>query len=768
VVCWIDVAPDSRGDVDGRTQDRAARSQEPVPPLRDDAPSGRGDASGRERFAVRGLLGQGGMGRVYRAYDQVRGQEVALKLLTSLRPESLYAFKREFRALSGLVHPNLVTLYGLYAWGEEWALAMELVQEPCTLLEHVRPFRHLLPAAPGSGAPDPEIDGATRTALSELAGSSAFADSAIDERTRTSIGLLDSAASGTAAAAPGAAAPVAQDPHGAEGAPVLTPRRAALIAASVLPERVGAAFTQLAQALVALHGAGMLHRDLKPSNVLVDRVGRVVVCDFGLVAPSDGSTAGFAGTPVYASPEQLTGAPLGAASDWYAVGVMLYEALTGRLPFETGSVAELRARKQAGNPVPPVLLDPGVPPALSALCTALLAPEPQHRPSPREVIAALGQGGEATSQSDLRRERALPFVGRRAELLALEAAFADTRRGRTTTVLVGAPSGAGKSALVTQAVARLAEQHGALVLSGRCYETESVPFKALDAVVDALATYLYGLPDGGAEVIAPGMDALAALFPTLQRSAAVAAQLAATGRRAGEHGMRGRAAQALRATLCRIARTRPVVLVLDDLQWGDDDSAPFLSELAQASEVPGLLIAATYRNDGATAPPLVAALQAQLGLAGAGSDVRSLALAPLDSGEITDLVCTVLEREDAGELADEIAREAGGNPFFAIELTLARVEQRAAAADLDTLLAQRSRALPREARRLLKVVALAARPQPVTVLARAAQVRDLERTLALLRAGRFTRSEHGRAGELLTTYHDRVGMDQIPGLEAYS
>ena len=96
----------------------------------------------------------------------------------------------------------------------------------------------------------------------------------------------------------------------------------------------------------ALHTAGKLHRDLKPSNVLVTPAGRVVILDFGLVRDLDAE--GFAetlrliGTPAYMSPEQSWGAPLTVASDWYAVGVMLFEALVGRSPF-SGSVGRARA-----------------------------------------------------------------------------------------------------------------------------------------------------------------------------------------------------------------------------------------------------------------------------------------------------------------------------------------------------------------------------------------------------------------------------------------
>ena len=154
-------------------------------------------------------------------------------------------------------------------------------------------------------------------------------------------------------------------------------------------DRLRAVARQLAEGISALHASGILHRDLKPSNVLVTSDGRVKILDFGLVADlapqGNAMSLSSLGTPTYVSPEQSLGSAVTTASDWYSVGTMLFQALTGKAPF-TGQIIEVLIQKQTVDPPAASALVPGVPEDLASLATALLSRDPAARPTGPEIL----------------------------------------------------------------------------------------------------------------------------------------------------------------------------------------------------------------------------------------------------------------------------------------------------------------------------------------------------------------------------------------------
>src|SRR5262249_43436377 len=164
--------------------------------------------------------------------------------------------------------------------------------------------------------------------------------------------------------------------------------------------------------------------------------------------------------------EQAAAQPLEPASDWYAVGVMIYEALTGKLPFR-GNVIEILLEKQKREPPAPRQLDPKLPRDLDELCVALLRRVPRDRPSREEILRRIGGISSSVGMPTISTPEVArgPFTGRARQLAALGDAFAQMCASRTAlTVFVHGRSGMGKSLLVRQFLDSVRDR--AVVLAG--------------------------------------------------------------------------------------------------------------------------------------------------------------------------------------------------------------------------------------------------------------------------------------------------------------
>ncbi len=156
-----------------------------------------------------------------------------------------------------------------------------------------------------------------------------------------------------------------------------------MAAGPLAPERAARVTTDVLAALGAAHAAGIVHRDIKPSNVLLASDGAVKVSDFGIAKNASAMTltddGTLLGTPGYLAPERLTGEPATPQSDLYSVGVLLYEALTGRPPFEGDSPAGLLRAIAEGRPVPLLERRPDLPPRLAHAVEKAMEREPSAR-----------------------------------------------------------------------------------------------------------------------------------------------------------------------------------------------------------------------------------------------------------------------------------------------------------------------------------------------------------------------------------------------------
>jgi eukaryotic-like serine/threonine-protein kinase len=530
--------------------------------------------------------------------------------------------------------------------------------------------------------------------------------------------------------------------------------------AALRAERVRDVIRQLVAGIGALHRRGKLHRDIKPSNILITPDGRAVILDFGLagdVVPDDAAVGeSMAGTPAYLAPERRAGAPPSEGDDWYSVGVTLYEALTGRLPFD-GSFEDVLRRKRETDPRPPAEIAPDVPDDLNTICMGLLRRNPVERMSGQQAAGILE--GESALNAEARRSEAdaePPFVGRLRQLDTLETALREAKHGTATAVYVHGPSGIGKSALVQCFVDRVVAREAIAVLRGRCYEYESVPFKALDGVIDSLSRQLSALPRSQADpLLPPDVAALSRVFPVMLQVEAVAS----AGRREQTNTdplvLRQRAFAALRELLTRMAARQPLVVYIDDLHWADADSAVLLEELLRPPHAPPILTIACLRTEELASKPFLQTLLKRTGSkAGIGPPLE-----PMTEDEARALLAFALgvDAPVGSEALLQIAREAGGNPFLLRQLAgyLAVDPTRRHRVTFAEMLDQRVRALSREAQRFLETLAICGRPMAPDLVCDACGV-ALERQslVAMLRARHFIRSSG--SSERVETYHDRI------------
>ena len=553
---------------------------------------------------------------------------------------------------------------------------------------------------------------------------------------------------------PGAA--IARAPHDHPRVPLST---------LVDETRLRSSLGQLAQALFALHGAGMVHRDLKPSNVRVTPRGRVVLVDFGIAAEAsvlgDQAEGAIAGTPAFMAPEQAAGELPTAAADWYSFGVLLYLALTGQLPF-AGTPELVLVAKQNEDAVAPSRLTEGVPEELDALCVALLMRRPADRPSGTEVLAQLGLVAEDATLTGAGSSRAA-FVGRQDELGALHAAYAEAAVGATVSVFVRGVSGMGKSALMRRFLAELdADPRRPIVLKGRCHERESLPYKAFDDVIDRLSHLLMSLPGDEVHGLLPDdADLLPRLFPVLRRVPGI--QRAQALNISDPHEMRERAFAALGALLAKLARRKPLVMYIDDLQWADRDSLQLLVELFRSPAPPAMLFLGAMRAEN-LAGDEEGRLRAAIAALAARHRSREIDLGPLSPAEQRALVARLLQSGSAPAqaLGDDFWAQSSGSPLFLSEMARFAREHGALPAgerpSLEDVIYGRIAELPPSAFALIEMVAAAGEPTPLWLLGDACGLApdDRERALGILRVVNLVRVARYAGEPWLAPYHDRV------------
>jgi len=226
----------------------------------------------------------------------------------------------------------------------------------------------------------------------------------------------------------------------------------------------------------------------------------------------------------------------------------------------------------------------------------------------------------------------------------------------------------GKSAVARYFLDQLREkQPGVVILEGRCYERESVPYKALDGVVDSLTKYLLSLPDSKAQALMPReVLALARLFPVMLQVDAVFNAPQREHETPDPFTLRRKAFAALRELLGRICDRQPLVLYIDDLQWSDADSTSLVEDLLRPPDSPPLLLLSSFRSEDVRTKPFLKSLLEKTG----NESCREVLIGALSKSESYTLLNELLGSSASvlEPFADAILSEARGNPFLLEQL----------------------------------------------------------------------------------------------------
>jgi oligopeptide transport system substrate-binding protein len=537
----------------------------------------------QNRYQLGPELGQGGMGTVFRGYDQFLKREVAIKVVTNpnLDESSRQKLLREAQAAAKLNHTNIVAIHDAGYQGHNAFIVMELVE----------------------GAP------VSRDQYDEI-------------------------------------------------------------------EEVIDITTQICSALEHAHSFGIVHRDLKPENVLITSKGVIKLTDFGLARSTSSRLTNeglIEGTVFYMAPEQALGRSIDHRTDLYSLGVMLYEMVTGQLPFTADDPIQVITQHINTPVAPPRAHVPNLSPSLDELILVLLKKKPENRPDSakivksalKEVTKTIGAKDIIAGIEPINRIIHGQMVGRDDEMREAVGHWQKALSGESHVLLVTGESGIGKSRFVKELQTYVGVS-GAEILATECYAEGGAPYGPISHLVRTML-----------EEDAKLIDSLPGFYLEYLRNTAPEIRHVMQGPVSDnlpEGRSRLEAFSESFVDLCsRKSKGNGLLFVLEDIQWSDGGSMYIIRQLARRSRSLNLpiLIVLTYLEEEAHDPETLRETIYELSRERLSSLIE---LKRLSRAATSDLLMAMMREEISREFVDGIYHETEGNPFFIEEVCKSLIE----------------------------------------------------------------------------------------------
>ncbi|MEM7475608.1 MAG: protein kinase [Planctomycetota bacterium] len=530
------------------------------------------------------------------------------------------------------------------------------------------------------------------------------------------------------------------------------------------------AFAQLVEVLEYLHSEGIFHADVKPDNLLIRTDGRLKLLDLGISvfanAPVKTSKEQFdptvpfkAGSKYWMSPERMSKGRFDASADWYSVGVMLFETLTGGTRPFSGDEQSLLEQKNL--PPRPSKSKQGIPADLDEICFRLLHPNPDERPRGKDILHCLDVEQPLV---DISRRT---WVARNELMDQLHQEFASTKISSGTTVVsIQGPSGIGKTSIAEQFLASAKEKTDALFVIRGKFLSE------IAGTHSGIVSLVHDLNKKMRERWADDPKSLRAFLPdevnamvSLDIFRCLKELLPLAGKQEGAYGSgarhnpenenekRERAYFAFRALLNRLADDNKLHLVvfLDDLQWASNDSAELLSLLFCGPASPRCLLVYTFRDEESPGKCIQNLQNSER-----HCELKLAALTPSEAEQLLHEKLHSLEGLSKAGL-QHACELAEGNPFWLEVIARAISEDPAVfdePTDRQTIIRKNMSLLSEKPRKVIELLTVAGCPLNETVLTDAVDLGS-EAHGAYRKLGKLGLLRVTSDGKL-STYHDQV------------